>query len=101
MQAVLFACFIPANICVTGSDLQINGMPLEAKRPQRETIFIRGAAAISKMPRFDLYLDSCVFCLSHSTEVISLRVTYICGCITYQYYSSAQPIFLPPVKKYL
>ena len=58
MQAVLFACFIPANICVTGSDLQINGMPLEAKRPQRETIFIGGAAAISKMRQFDLSLDS-------------------------------------------
>ena len=58
MQAVLFACFIPANICVTGSDLQINEMQLEAKRPQRETIFIRGAAAISKMPRFALSLYS-------------------------------------------
>ena len=51
MQAVLFACFIPANICVTGSDLQINGMPLEAKRPQRETIFIGGR----KMQKFLLH----------------------------------------------
>ena len=47
LQAVLFACFIQANICVTGSDLQINGMPLEAKRPQRETIFIGGAASVT------------------------------------------------------
>ena len=33
------------------------------------------------------------------TAALLLRVTYICGCITYQYYSSAQPIFFAACKE--
>ena len=67
-EAVLFPCFIPANTCVTGSDLEVNGMPLKAKRPQREVKFHPGGGKCDVNASIGWSLDSWHRCIHMMTR---------------------------------